>query len=341
MRKRLSIAIVLSSSLLLAACSNGAGGSGGDGDGNGAGNGAGTDTGNVDTAAEEYPTETLDMTVAFGPGGGVDIMSRTIADLLTANDLYPHSITVNNREGGSGSNGYGYVFNQSGSGYDMAATSGSFISTPIQSDTTWDTLEFTPIALFGTDEVVIWVRDDSPWQTFEEFVEAAKTKPPAVGGAGATTIDFIAMSQVADQAGFEFNYVAHDGAPEAVNSLLSGSLDAVSHSASSVYGLYESGDVRPLAIGGLTRLPQMPDVPTLDELGYTTTVSQPRGIVMPPGVSDEVVAFWEDAFRKMAELPEWQDYLESNFITERLLFGEDFAEYLEETVAAYTAALTK
>ncbi|MGH3762587.1 Bug family tripartite tricarboxylate transporter substrate binding protein [Actinophytocola sp.] len=293
-----------------------------------------------DTAAEpDYPTEALDMTVAFGAGGGVDIMSRTISKLLTDNDLYPGDITVTNREGGSGSKGYGYVFNRTGSGYDMAATSGSFISTPIQASTTWQATEFTPVALLGTDEVVVWVNADSPWQSLEDLIEASKNTPITVGGAGMTTIDFIAFKQFGEAAGVKFKYVAHDSGPEAANSLLSGSVNVLSHSASSLYGLYESGDIRPLVIGGENRLEQLPDTPTFDEAGYDITVSQPRGLVMPPDVPDDVVAWWEDALTKLSELPEWQDYLEENFISERVLFGDDFAGYLDETVASYTSAL--
>lgn len=291
------------------------------------------------TSEPDYPTKTLDLTVAFGAGGGVDVMSRTISKLLTENHLYPGDITVTNRDGGSGSKGYGYVFNRTGSGYDMAATSGSFISTPIQADTAWEATKFTPIALLGTDEVVVWVKADSPWHSLADLVTASKTTPITVGGTGVTTLDYIAFKQFGEKADVQFKYVAHDSGPEAANSLLSGSINVLSHSASSLFGLYKSGDIRPLAIGGKARLDQLPDTPTFDELGYNITVSQPRGLVMPPGVPDNVVAFWTDALTKLAKLPAWQDYLEQNFVSERLLFGDDFAKYLDETVDAYAAAL--
>ncbi|MPZ79711.1 MAG: tripartite tricarboxylate transporter substrate binding protein [Actinophytocola sp.] len=292
-----------------------------------------------DAAASDYPSRPLDMTVAFGAGGGVDIMSRTISKLLTENDLYPGDISVTNREGGSGSKGYGYVFNRKGSAYDMTATSGSFISTPIQASTPWSATGFTPIALLGTDEDVVWVNADSPWKSLDDLVKASKSTPLTVGGAGLTTIDFIAFKQFADVAGVKFKYVAHDSGPEAANSLLSGSINVLSHSASSLYGLYKSGDIRPLAIGGVDRLDQLPDTPTFHELGYEITVSQPRGLVMPPDVPDEVVQWWQDAVTKLVELPEWKDYLKQNFVSERVLVGKDFADYLKETVAGYTQAL--
>ena len=78
--------------------------------------------------AQQYPDagETLDWTIAFGPGGGNDIMARTIVDILATYDLYPGDIAVENRAGGSGAVGWGYLFGQSGSGYGISTTSGSF-----------------------------------------------------------------------------------------------------------------------------------------------------------------------------------------------------------------------
>jgi putative tricarboxylic transport membrane protein len=277
--------------------------------------------------------------VAFVPGGGVDGMSRKIAELLTTHQLYPAAISVTNRAGGSGSKGYGYVFGKKGSGYDLAATSGSFISTPIEGSTPWRATQFTPLALLGTDENIIWVRKDAPWTNLEQFIAAARKRAPAIAGAGATTVDFIALKQLSEQAGFKFNYVANDSGAEAANALLAGSVQALSHSAGGVYGLYKSGDLRPLAIGGEKRLSTLPNTPTLAELGYKVTINQPRGLVMPPDVSPEVAAWWSAALHRVAQLPEWQAYMEANFISPRELYGPDFAKYLDELSAAYNKAL--
>ena len=87
--------------------------------------------------AQTYPSadETLDWTIAFGPGGGNDIMARTIIDILTKYDMYPGNIAAENRAGGSGAVGWGYLFGQSGNGYGISTTSGSFVTTPLQADT--------------------------------------------------------------------------------------------------------------------------------------------------------------------------------------------------------------
>jgi putative tricarboxylic transport membrane protein len=75
--------------------------------------------------AQEYPStdETLDWTIAFGPGGGNDIMARSIIEILNTYDLYPGEISAENRAGGSGAVGWGYLYAQAGSAYGISTTS--------------------------------------------------------------------------------------------------------------------------------------------------------------------------------------------------------------------------
>jgi hypothetical protein len=143
--------------------------------------------------AQEYPDpgETLDWTIAFGPGGGNDIMARTIVDILNTYDLYPGDIAVENRAGGSGAVGWGYLFNQSGSGYGISTTSGSFVTTPLQADTPWDPADFTPVALLATDDLVLVVNGSSPIQTIDEFIAYAQENPITIAGTGTVNVDFI------------------------------------------------------------------------------------------------------------------------------------------------------
>ena len=94
----------------------------------------------------------MEWTIAFGPGGGNDIMARTIVDILQKDDLYPENIVVENREGGSGATGWGYLLGQSGTGYGISTTSGSFITTPLQADTGWTYDDFTPVGPAGSGQ---------------------------------------------------------------------------------------------------------------------------------------------------------------------------------------------
>ncbi len=102
-----------------------------------------------------YPSEDMDWTIAFGPGGGNDIMARTMVDILQRDELYPENIRVENREGGSGATGWGYLLGQAGEGYGISTTSGSFITTPLQADTGWTPTDFTPVGLLAADNALL------------------------------------------------------------------------------------------------------------------------------------------------------------------------------------------
>ena len=166
------------------------------------GNGSGGDAGN-------YPSEELDWTIAFGPGGGNDIMARTMVDILEQYDMYPENIRLENREGGSGATGWGYLLNQRGSGYGISTTSGSFITTPLQADTGWTYEDFTPVGLFATDDAIFVVPGESEYQTWEDWVEYATAQESVVvGGIGTVNVDYILHQLMADAAGYEIEYVS-------------------------------------------------------------------------------------------------------------------------------------
>jgi putative tricarboxylic transport membrane protein len=289
--------------------------------------------------AQDYPSERLDWTIAFGPGGGNDIMARTLIDILQKHDLYPAEIVAENRAGGSGAVGWGYLFNQAGNPYGISTTSGSFITTPLQADTPWKPTDFTPVALLATDDLVLLVNGDSEIQSLEQFIEQAKQKSPNIGGIGAVNVDFIVPSLLAEKAGFEFEYVSFNDAGELNTALLSNSLDAIMANPGEVLGLIESGDLRPLAYSGVKTPETLGDVPTFEEAGYPNEVSQPRGLILPPDVPEEAQQWWIETMKKVVETPEWAEYIKKNSLTENVRYGEEFATFLDTTQNAFAKIL--
>lgn len=287
---------------------------------------------------ENYPSETLEWTVAFGPGGGNDIMSRTLADILEKNDLYPEDIVITNREGGSGAKGWGYLFNQAGDPYQISTTSGSFITTPLQADTGWKPADFTPVALLASDYLLFLVPPDGP-ESFEEFAAQAKNEKPAIGGIGTVNVDFIVNSLVAEDAGYEFEYVPFDDEGQLISALLSGSLDAMVSNPAEVLGQVDAGKMRALAFTGEERIPSLSDVPTFDELGYPLDISMPRGLILPPEAPEEAQQWWIDTMKKVVETPEWRDYIEKNQLVEDVAWGQDFEDSLAETSGTFESIL--
>ena len=291
------------------------------------------------SAQSDYPSKRLDWTIAFGAGGGNDIMARTLIDILEKYDLYPEDITAENRAGGSGAVGWGYLFSKAGDPYNVSTTSGSFITTPLQADLPWKPGDFTPVALLGTDDLLLLVNGQSEIKTFQDFITAAKAKSPSIGGIGAVNVDFIVPTLLAEKAGFEFEYVSFNDAGELNTALLSNALDAIVANPAEVLGLIESGDLRPLAYSGKQTPASLGDIPTFGEAGYEIGISMPRGLILPPNVPPEAQQWWIETMRKVVATPEWKAYLEKNNLTENILYGDDFKNFLQQTQDTFATIL--
>ena len=292
-------------------------------------------------AQDRYPSERLNWTIAFGPGGGNDIMSRTIIDIIEKYKLYPQRIVAENRAGGSGAAGWGHLFNQKGNPYHISSTSGSFITTPLQANTPWQPHSFTPVALLASDDLIIVVNGKSSIRTFKEFVERAKGKPPAIGGMGAVNVDFIVPTLLSQKAGFKFEYVAFNKQGELTTAVLSSALDAMMVNPGEVLGLLQSGDLRALAYSGKRTPKALGNLPTFAEAGYDIGISMPRGLVLPPDVPKEAQQWWIETVKKIVATPEWKAYVDKQLLTENVVYGEEFRTFLKKTQDTFAAILRK
>jgi putative tricarboxylic transport membrane protein len=284
------------------------------------------------TSAEGYPEETLEWTVAFGPGGGNDIMSRQIVDILEKENIYTEDITVENIDAGSGAVGWGKVHSNAGNGYSISSTSGSFLTTPLESDTGWEPTDFTHVGLLAQDASLFLTSKESNLTTWEDWVKYAKDKGKvAVGGIGVVNVDLILHNELAEQAGYEIEYVPFNEEAQLITGLSSGSLDAVTSNPAEVLGQVESGDMNPLLFTGDEPMPGLEEVPTAKDKGITDMVTTPRGVILPPDVSDEIRDWWIDALKEVVQTDAWQKYLEDNNLTADERWGDDFSEYVEQT----------
>ncbi|MDG4668728.1 tripartite tricarboxylate transporter substrate-binding protein [Mycobacterium sp. 236(2023)] len=291
-------------------------------------------------SAEDYPSETLDWTVAFGPGGGNDMMARKLVQIIQEDGLYPNDIAVENREGGSGATGWGYLLSQRGNPYNVSTTSGSFLTTPLQANPGWTYKDFTHVGLLATDDALLLVNGDSNIETYEDWVAFAKNKGTVVvGGIGTVNVDFILQSLIAEHAGYNIEYVPYNEEGQVQTSLLSGALDAMISNPGSILGQVESGDMQPVLFTGPERLKALPDVPTGEEKGMSDLPSMPRGLILPPDAPDYAKDWWIKTMQEVVKSDQWQTYLAANYLTEDLKWDEDFTKYLEETTNEFEETL--
>lgn len=311
---------LLSLALVLAGCSDSSGG-------------------DSEATADGYPNENLTVVVPFGAGGGTDLYIREIMDIMKEEDIYPENITVENREGGSGATGYSYLNSKTGDSYFLGPTAASFFTTPLVSESGYNVEDFTPIALMGADDLFLMVNSNSDIETLDDFIETAQNETLRIGGVGQVSDERIVPDQFAEAAGFEFEYVPFQGAGELTSALTSDSLDAIVGNPTRSMGQIESDMFRPLAFSGLERYAGLEDVPTFIEEGYDVNISQPRGVILPGEVDDEVRDWWIDAMQQVSETERWQQYVSDNGMSDYFLFGEDFEEFMNETNQTFTDAV--
>jgi putative tricarboxylic transport membrane protein len=291
-------------------------------------------------SAEDYPSQDLDWTIAFGPGGGNDLMARKLIQIIQDQKLYPANIAAENREGGSGATGWGYLMSKAGDPYNISTTSGSFLTTPLQSDPGWTYKDFTHVGLMATDDALLLVDGKKPIKTFEDWVTFAKGKGKVVvGGIGTVNVDFILHSLIAEKEGYQIEYVPYNEEGQVQTSLLSGALDAMVSNPQSILGQVESGDMTALLFTGKERLAALPNVPTGVEKGMTDLPSMPRGLILPPDVPDYARDWWIKTMQQVVKSDQWQKYLDENYLTKDELWGDDFTAYLEKTTTEFETTL--
>lgn len=297
----------------------------------------GTSGSETSGGADDYPSERLTWIVPFGAGGGNDILARTVASILEEEEIYPGTITIVNIEGGSGANGWSEFQKHAGDPYYISSTSASIITTPLLADTSFGPTSFTPVGLIGTDNLLLLSAGDI--KSLDDLIELADTREITIGGQSAVSLDYIVPQLVAEQAGFEFTYVPFEDPSTLQNSLLSGSVDAIVSNPGEVLGLVKDGKYNALFFSGPERLTELPDVPTVEELGYPVGLGAPRGVILPPDVDPSVQEWWIEAMQQVVETDAWQAYLEENVISAQTIWGDEFNEYLGTLQVEFETAL--
>ena len=160
-----------------------------------------------------------------------------------------------------------------------------------------------------------------------------------IGGIGAVNVDFIVPTLLAKKAGFEFEYVSFNAEGELKTALLSNALDAIVSNPGEIMGLMESGDMKGLAYSGRETPAALGDMPTFGEAGYEVGISMPRGLILPPDVPEAAQQWWIETMKKIVETPEWQEYVESNLLTENIRYGEEFRTFLANTQGTFEEIL--
>jgi tripartite-type tricarboxylate transporter receptor subunit TctC len=235
-----------------------------------------------------------------------DTVGRPVAEAMGR--ALSQSMVVENKGGAGGAIGMGQVAKAKADGYTVLLGLSSITVLPMAAAALKRTPLFTldqlrPVARFTADPTALVVRADSPWKTYEDFIAHAKAKPGVVtfGSSGNYGTMHVPMEQLKAASGTYMLHVPYTGAGPAVLALLSGHVDALSTGPSSVMQHVRAGKLRVLAHWGDGRLPALPDVPSLKELGVPVRYSQWSGLFVPAATPETVVTKLRAAARAASE----------------------------------------
>jgi putative tricarboxylic transport membrane protein len=267
------------------------------------------------------------------PGGGWDTTARVMQRVIQSSGL-ARNVQVFNVEGAGGVIGLGQLARQDDDALlmMMGLVMVGAVDTN-DSDTRLD--DITPIArLIGETELIV-AAADAPFDDIQGFVDAWKADPagtPIAGGSAGGT-DQILAGLLAQAAGIDpgaINYIPYSGGGESLSALLGGQVTA-GISGTADYGpQVQSGDLVGLAVSTAERSDQVPDVPTLVESGFDVEVSNWRGVMARPGMSDTAREDLIQLVVDMHDSDEWAEALENNGWEDQLLTGDEYGEFLAE-----------
>lgn len=279
------------------------------------------------------------MVVPFAAGGGSDTSGRAIAGALE--DATGATVTVENREGGSGAVGYSYFLSQEGNGNYLLASETALLALPLTTEVDFDYTSFTPIMKLGDDYTLMVVPADSEFETCNDVVDAARDDGVVAAVSGAVSLDEVVFTLIEQDQDVQFDRVPFEGGSEVIAGLLGGQVEVASLNPSEVLGQLESGDLRALCALSDERYEyeELADIPTAIEQGIDVSFAQFRGFIAPGGITDEAREYWISAAEDFAESDAYASYIEDNLMQANVLYGDEFVDYLEQNTTDLEAVV--
>ena len=282
--------------------------------------------------AQAYPARPINLIVPWPAGGSTDRHLRTLAEI--ASKHLGQTIVIENKPGGGGTLGPGTMaMTAKPDGYTLAQLPMGMLRMPHMQKVPWDPLkDFTYILGVSGYTFGFTVRADSPYKTFNDYIEAARKQPGKIdyGSTGIGTSPHLLIEELATAAKVTLNHVPFKGNADLTQALLGGHVMAMSD-ASGWDKFVDGGQMRLLATFGEKRTQRWPTVPTAKELGYDIVYASPYGLVGPKGMDPAVVKALHDAFKKAMDDPKHVELLAQLNQDAWYRSGPDYAKWAGET----------
>ena len=257
-------------------------------------------------AAQDYPARPIRFIVPFTPGGGTDIVARTVAAKLTETKKW--AFAIENKPGAGGNLGIEQAARSAPDGYTMVIgqTSNLAINPTLYRKLPYDPVkDLAPVALMVSAPIILVTSDRRPYKSVADVVAAARAKPGQLsyGSPGNGTVAHLTAELFQRAAGIQLTHIPYKGAAQAMTDLMGGQVDLYLSSVPSAISQIRGGKMRALAVTGAKRSAELPEVPAVAESGYKGfEVTTWYGLLFPAGTPAPIVRLMNGEVNRVLEL---------------------------------------
>jgi len=292
--------------------------------------------------AADWPAKPVKIIVAYAAGGANDLVARTFGERLS--EALGQQFVIENRTGGGGLIGGEAAARAEPDGYTlMASGMPSHVIAPAMNPARFDPVrDFTHIAYFGGPPNVFVVHESSPIRSFQELIALARSKAdgveyasPNVGSVGNLMVEYIAAKER-----LKFNHVVYRGGGQAILDVVAGHVKVASMTLSTTLQHIRAGTLRPLAISSASRVPELPDTPTLTELGFAElVVTTWYSLSGPKGLPTDIVERLNREVNRAMEDPRVRKHLEQETIQIKPMMPAEITAFMTAEVAKWAPTI--
>jgi len=287
--------------------------------------------------AQAYPTKTVKIVAPVQPGGGVDLVARTMAERY--NKAFGQAFIVENQSGGGGVIASQAVARATPDGYTlMLGYVGTHGTNPAVRKVPYDAVkDFTPIAMVGGTPNILVVNPGVPANDLKSLIAWAKANKASYGSSGQGSLTHLAMEQLKQAAGFDAVHAPYRGIGPAITDVLGGQIHMMMPGLAAALPHIKGGKMKPIAVTGLKRHPLLPDVPTFEELGFKGFDGvQWYGIVGPAKLPAAIVKSLNDEANKALAAPEVRERFAGEALQVMPMTPEQFGNYIKADIARWS-----
>ncbi|MGP1678656.1 MAG: Bug family tripartite tricarboxylate transporter substrate binding protein [Burkholderiales bacterium] len=276
-----------------------------------------------------YPERPIKVIVPWKAGGDTDNIFRPFAPALQK-ALGGTTVVIANIGGASGTVGAREAKNSPPDGYTLYAVHDYVHSTYYTGISDVNYTDFEPVCLIAGTPSILTASPKTKWKTMQELVADAKAHPGTITvGATLGSTSHLFPAQVEQAAGIKFKLVSYDGLAQRMSAILGGHIDLTDGNLTQK-GKVDAGQLKFLAIATEKRSPELPNVPTLKELGYDVVYSVSRGLIAPKGTPDAILSKLEGACAQAAKDPAFADSMKKQGTDVRYLDRKAYAAFLKQ-----------